>query len=475
MPTYAERFAEFAVGLTFEALPRAVVEDVKLRVQDVIGICLACARMPYAAMILRVVREMEGRPDSTVLGHGTRCPAALAAFVNGSLAHGADFDDTHPEAIVHASSVIVPAALAVGERERAGGRAVIAAAVAGYEVALRVGAAASAGFHDRGYHATPVCGVFGAAVTAGKLLELDAERVTNALGICGSQAAGTLEWLAGGAWSKRMQPGWAAQAGITAALLAREGFTGPRTIFEGTHGFYRMHVDAGRARLERLAEGLGTVWETLKLNFKPYPCGHYNVPFMDCARILRERHAIDPEAIEAIECRVPRMAVPLLLEPREEKLAPANDYAARFSMPYSLAVILVDGAAGIDAYSETRIRDPRVLALARRVTYSVDGAAPAEAFPAHLTIRLRGGRAVEHSLTHARGSRENPMSAVEHRAKFAENARRALDAEQVARIADRIAALDILDDVRHLTALCASGERGRGTGTPIVPAGGGSA
>ena len=454
MSTYAERFAEFAVGLTFEALPRAVVEDVKLRVQDVIGICLACARMPYAEMILRVVGEMGGRPDATVLGHGTRYPAPLAAFVNGSLAHGADFDDTHPEAIVHASSVIVPAALAVGERERASGCEVIAAAVAGYEVALRVGAAASAGFHERGYHATPVCGVFGAAVTAGKLLKLDAERITNALGICGSQAAGTLEWLAGGAWSKRMQPGWAAQAGITAALLAREGFTGPRTIFEGTHGFYRMHVDAGRVRLGRLGEGLGTVWETLNLNFKPYPCGHYNIPFMDCARILRERHAIDPESIEAIACRVPRVAVPLLLEPREEKIAPANDYAARFSMPYSLAVILMDGVAGIDAYSEARIRDPRVQALARKVTYTVDDAAPAEAFPAHLTIRLQGGRVVEHRVAYARGSREHPMSPEEHRAKFTDNARRALDAERVAHVADLIARLDALPDVGQLTTRC---------------------
>src|SRR5438874_1369839 len=248
--------------------------------------------------------------------------------------------------------------------------------------------AAPGEFHARGWHATAVCGAFGATLAAGRLEGLDRGRLTAALGIAGSFASGIIEHLEDGPWVKRVHPGWAAHSGVVAAGLARGGFTGPATILEGRFGFYRTFL---RSEPDRAPfDTLGKEWETLRVGFKPYPCCHYNHAYLDCALALRREHRIEPDAIEGIECRVPAGEVPIVCEPRDSKLRPRTPYDAQFSLAYSVAAALVDGRVGLDTYTKDRIRDERTLALAARVEHTVDPASRfPDGFPGWVRVRLR--------------------------------------------------------------------------------------
>jgi 2-methylcitrate dehydratase PrpD len=458
--TLSRKFAEFAAGLRYDSIPREVIEIARLRLLDTVGVCLASTGMDYARAALDTVLDQGGRPESTLYGAAPKTNAAWAAFYNGALAHGNDYDDTHPVAIMHVSGVIVPTMLALGERLRTPGPAALAAAVAGYEIGIRIGMGAPTEFHARGFHPTSVCGVFSAAVTASHLLGLDAACTAHALGIAGSQAAGSMEFLADGAWTKRMHPGWAAHAGVIAAQLAARGYTGPAAVLEGRYGLYRAYAGAQPPSAERLCANLGREWEVLNVDFKPYPCGHISHPYMDCARDLRDRHGLKAFDIAEIELRVPPAAVPILCEPLADKLRPASAYAARFSLPYAVAVILVLGRAGIDEFSEARIRDPEILALAARCRYEIDTTLPFPgAFPGWIRIRLNDGRLLESRRDTSRGSRQTPMSADELYEKFEANVNRAMPAGAARRLWDAGLAFETLASVEPFTRLLAGHEQ----------------
>lgn len=446
--------AAFGSNLGFDDLPEEVVVSARLRLLDTVGACLASVGMEYADAMLGMVGEQGESRDALLFGSSKRASAAWAACYNGALAHGNDYDDTHSVALIHISGVVVPTVLALGERHRAPGRRVLEAAVAAYETGLRIGMAAPSGFHARGFHATGVCGVFAAAIGASKLLGLNAPRMANAIGIAGSQAAGSMEFLVEGAWTKRLHPGWAAHGGIVAAQLAARGYTGPSTVLEGRYGLFNAYAGMPPPDEAKLTAGFGREWETLNIDFKPYPCGHISHPYMDCARSLRERHAFALEEIESIELRVPPAAVPILCEPYAEKIRPPNAYAARFSLPYAVAVVLKLGRAGIDEFSEERIRDAEVLALAARTRYVADASLPfPQSFPGWVKIRLRSGRELEQRMDDSRGSRKLPMSEAELYEKFSANAARTLPAERIRRIWDAGVSIDRLDDVRAFTDL----------------------
>jgi 2-methylcitrate dehydratase PrpD len=450
--TLAERLSEFATRLEFDDIPTDVVASVRLRALDILGIALASSASELAPSVLGAVQGWGGGACSVVGSRLTTSPP-LAALANGALAHGLDFDDTHAISITHASSVILPTVLALGEAGGHSGRTVVTAAVAGYEAMTRVGMAAPGEFHARGWHATAVCGTFGATVAAGRLDALDHDRLTAALGIAGSFASGVSEHLQDGSWVKRVHPGWAAHSGIVAAGLARGGFSGPATIFEGRFGLYRTFL-----RSEHDAtpfDTLGKEWETLRIGFKPYPCCHYNHAYLDCVLALRREHEIEPDSIEGIECLVPAGEVPIVCEPRENKLRPRNRYDAQFSLAYSVAAALVDGRVGLDTYAEDRIRDERTLALAARVRHTVDPASRfPDGFPGWVRVRLGDGRLLEAREPDGRGGAARPLEPEAIVAKFRNNARRALEANRVAAVEKAALSLDSLGNVQTLLAAC---------------------
>ncbi len=418
--TLARRLAEFTADLAFEAIPSEVVASAKLRCLDVLGIALASSRREIAPSLMGALAGWGARGDCTVIGARETAPPPLAILVNGALAHGLDFDDTHAASITHASAVVWPTVLALAEAAGLDGRSAVTAAVAGYEAITRIGMAAPGRFHARGFHATAVCGALAAALAAGKCDKLDAERLTSALGIAGSFASGVLEHLEDGSWVKRVHPGWAGHAGAVAAALA-----------------------------------LGREWETLRVAFKAYPCCHYNHAYLDCALDLRQAHGIEPEAIEGVECVVPEGEVPVVCEPRAAKLAPRTPYDAQFSLPYSVAAALLDGRVGLATYAPARLADPRLLALAARVTHAVDPHSRfPETFPGRVRVRLSGGRVLEAEAAEPRGGPGRPLPPEAIVEKFRDNAAGVLDDHRIAALERAALDLDALREARELTSLC---------------------
>jgi 2-methylcitrate dehydratase PrpD len=451
--TLARRLAEFAAGLDFARLPPEVVASVRLRTLDILGIALAATTGDGARAVFGMLDGWSAAGDCTVIGAKRTAAVPLAILANGTLAHSLDFDDTHAVSITHASAVVVPVTLALGEAAGADGRTVVTAAVAGYEAITRLGMAAPGGFHARGWHATAVCGPFAAALVAGRLDGLDAARLTAALGIAGSFASGVMEYLEDGSWVKRVHPGWAGQAGAAAAALARGGFTGPGSVLEGRFGFYRAFLDSEPDPAPFAT--LGTAWETPAIGYKPYPCCHLIHAYLDCALELRREHALDPAAIEAVECRVPQAEVPIVCEPRAAKLRPRSAYDAQFSLPFSVAAALLDGRVGLDTFTAERLLEPNRLALAHRVTHAIDpNSAFPQGFPGWVRLRLRDGRTLEARAPDGRGSLARPLPAAAIVEKFRDNAGRVLPAARVDEIEHATLALDALADVRTLVALC---------------------
>src|SRR5437899_1976823 len=448
----ARRYARFTLGLALDDVPAPVVDKAKQLVLDIIGSCLASSQEEFGRAVLRATESLGGLPESTLIGAAARVGASHAVLANGTLAHGLDFDDTREDAIVHTGSVAVTTALAVGEALGASGRAVLEAMVAGVEVMCRVGLAVPGRFHARHYHPTSLAGSFAAAAVTGRLHGLTEDELVHAFGICGSQAGGIIEYLADGSWTKRLHPGWAAHAGVTAALLAQAGFTGPETVFEGAHGFYQAFAGGhDETRLDDLLTSLGRRWEIEQLTFKPYPCGSIAHPYMDCALRLRERHRLAPDQIAEVRCRTASGPVERLWEPLGAKRTPPNGYAAKFSLPYLLAVILVRGRAGLAEFEDEAVRDPEVLGIASRVGYELDPTIDyPRQFVGHVAIQLRDGRRLEERQDHPRGGAELPMTGEELEAKFRGNAGLVVSGEQASRVTRSVSAVGTAASLRGL-------------------------
>ncbi|HEY7518781.1 MAG TPA: MmgE/PrpD family protein [Methylomirabilota bacterium] len=439
----ARTLARFVVRLSLDDVPPSVVTTAELLTLDTLGNALAAVPEDFGGAVLRAAERLGGPPESTLIGRGTRASAANAALANGTLAHGLDFDDTREDAIVHTGSVAIPTALAVGEAVGASGRRTLEAIIAAVEVMCRVGLAVPGRFHARHFHPTALAGGFGAIAAAGRLRGLDEGQLVSAFGIGGSQAAGIIEYLTDGTWTKRLHPGWAAHAGVVAATLAESGMLGPETVFEGAHGFYQAFAGGhDEARLTDLLRTLGETWELANLTFKPYPCGSIAHPYMDCALRLRERHRVDPARIVAIRCRTAAGPVPRLWEPLAAKHAPPNGYAAKFSLPYLIASMLVRGRAGLAEFRDDAVRDPEVLRVAGRVTYEVDPTIDyPRRFVGDVRVRLASGQELVEHQPHSRGGPEHPVTRDELEAKFRGNAGLVLDAGRVGEVIARVTAL----------------------------------
>jgi 2-methylcitrate dehydratase PrpD len=298
----------------------------------------------------------------------------------------------------------------------------------------KVGLVAPTKFHARAFHPTALCATFASAAVTGKLRGLGVNQMVNAFGICGSQSSGIIEYLADGTWTKRLHPGWSAHAGFVACLLAEQGFLGPASVFEGRHGFYQAFAGGDGLRFDKLAE-LGQLWEIPRIAFKSYPCGSISHPYIDCALRLRESHTIEPQAVDEVICRTAEGPVHRLWEPLAEKRRPTTSYGAKFSLPYSIAVALVRGKAGLEEFSDNWIRDPEILALAAKVNYQLDPTIDyPRHFSGHVQIRLSGGRVYEANQPFPRGGLESPLAAAEIEEKFRANARMVLSEEKIGRI-----------------------------------------
>ena len=413
----AETLARLIVSSAPEADPLAL--DVARRlVLDIAGLCVAARHEAYVKAALASI-DPPGR--CTVIGCTERLGVEGAAFVNGTAAHGEDFDDTYEGGPVHAGAVIVPAMLAAAERHGASGHDLLRGIAIGVETMCRLCAVAPMKVHQAGFHPTAIFGVMGAVAGVGAMLHLPERVLVNAFGIAGSLAGGIIEYLAEGAWTKRLHPGWAAQSGYRAVRLASAGFEGPRTVFEGKHGFFHGYANTRDGDFSAMLDGFGERWLWTGIAFKPYACGTMAHPFIDCAREFRRR-GIAPAQIERIECETAAGIVHRLWEPVAVKRAPQNGYAAKFSIPYAIAVALLKDNAGLGEYSDAQVKDPALLALAAKVAYIVDPANPyPQQFIGHLKVTLADGTVHEHRQAFFKGGAEHPMSDADLQHKFFAN------------------------------------------------------
>ena len=411
--TLSQQLARFAAAVRFEELPPEAVEMAKKCLLDWMGSVLAGSTQPPAAMARRFVESLGGRPDAAVFGTSLRTGVAQAAFANGLASHIVEMDDLHRRSTLHPAAPVISAALAAAEREGASGRRLVEAMVVGYDVATRIAEAVNPS-HYRFWHNTATCGTFGAAAAVAKVLGLGEEAFAHALGSAGSQAAGLWEFMRDGAMTKHLHTGQAALNGVTAAYLAREGFTGARAILEGDKGFFRAMAE--RADPSRVTEGLGRQFKILENSFKMFPCCGHTHSAIAAALKLRGRHGFDPPEVERIDVRTYRAALDIA-----GHAAPRTPYEAKFSLTYTVAAALARGRVGLDEFEASALQDPAVEAVRQRTQVAVDPAhdrAYPQRWAATVEVQLRDGRRLAATVDRVPGEDGNGLSFEELERKF---------------------------------------------------------
>jgi 2-methylcitrate dehydratase PrpD len=453
-PAEAEWIARFVTGLTLEDIPADVLQLAKEHLLDVLGIALASTRFDFGSVVLDAAHALGQGTEATAIGSGAKLPAPSAALVNGVLAHGLDFDDTHIGAIYHASAQAMAASFAAGEANRASGREVLIAFVSALEIGCRLATVGAGQFHDRSFHPTALCGTFASAVAAGRLAKLDEGALTSALGLCGSMAAGIL--VAEKSWLKRLHPGWAAHSGLAAAALGKAGFKGPAAVFESARGFYAAHIESTPEGDDAPSFELGQHWQALGIALKPYPCCHFIHSFVDAALELRGQFEL--EDIKRIDCPLSGPLHKIVAEPRERCIYPADPYAALFSVQYVVAVALARGRVDLATFHDEPLDAADVRALAEK-TYCTDD--PHSDFPQHfpgeVIVTLKDGRVFGCRKATSLGTPDVPLSRAALVSKFLANATRAISRDAAMELIAHIDAIEHADTLDGIIALCTAG------------------
>ena len=465
-PTLAEQLSAFARDQRCDTLPDDVRKAVRDRVLDTVGLCLASTGVPAAAAVLDYARHLGGRPEATAIGCMELLPAANAALVNGVLAHGLDFDDTHLPSILHPSASVVPAALATAEAQGASGEDLVAAVAVGLEACVRLGMAGydkttnNSVYFEHGQHATSICGAIGSAIASAKLLGADDGQVLSAIGVSASMASGIIEANRTGGTVKQVHCGWAAHAGVTAANLAMRGVTGPPTVLEGRFGFFEAFL-RDRIDLAAVTTGLGSSWGMLDINVKPYPANYFTHTGIDAAIAVRAR-GVKPHDIAAVRLGVARPTVRTIGDPIESKRRPATGYQGRFSGPYAIAAALFGGSGlglGLDDFTDELVHDPQRQALMDRIEVFADTRCdqgyPYD-LPASLEVTLTDGSVLAEWVPFNRGGPRRPLGPDDLIAKFRSTASMSLPEEKVDELLRVVVSLDSVGDVKVIGRLIGS-------------------
>jgi 2-methylcitrate dehydratase PrpD len=436
----ARMLAEMAATTRLDEIPEAVRERARLHILDALGLGLASNAHDYSDRTAAGVAAMGGTGDCSVIGRAERLSPRDAALLNAVLVHGLDFDDTHLASIIHPTCTALPAAMALGESTGATGAEMLAAFIAGAETGIRIGLAVDGGFHHVGYHASGVVSHFASAVTAGRLLGLDAHAITMAQGITGSTASGIQVFLEEGAWTKRFHPGWGAVAGITAACLAQAGFKGPTRPYEGKFGLFATHLHE-EAKLPALTDGLGETWHFGETALKPYPVCHFIHGCADAAIDLHNE--IGAAEIASVDAYLAQPTLHIIAEPAEAKERPTTDYEAKFSAQFVVAYCLLHGRFGLPDLLPEALADEAALSLAQRVTCHED---PDTAFPEYfsggVTVTLADGRELSRHVRVNSGAGERAMDEAAVSEKFFASASLTTGRDQAERIRDVVLDLE---------------------------------
>jgi len=416
-----KELAKFCIELKFDKLSPEVVDRVKYFALDFVGVAAKGSLVDSTKAMYQFIKGLSPtNRGGVIIGTKIRASHLYAALANGTSSHSLELDDVNNEASLHPGVAIFPAAFAVSEMGAKSGKRFIEGVGLGYEVMIRLGKALGPKEHySRGFHPTGTCGTFGATATAAKILGLNEAQLVNAFGIAGSQAAGSMEFLAQGAWTKRMHPGWAAHNGIIASLLAKKGFKGPSTIIEGRDGFlhaYSLNADGGK-----VLDGMGSSFEIMKTSIKPHACCRYKQPPIDgILKIVRENQ-LKPEDVDRVTLGILKAGFPIIVTPEELKYNPQSIVDAQFSMPFGAAVAILYGGASLSQYREKVIQSPEVKEMMKKVhcveNPELDKVYPKQ-WPATVEIKTKDGRTFSTRIDYPKGDPENPLSWDELVEKF---------------------------------------------------------
>jgi len=440
--------AEFAARLKYDQIPAPALEEAKKAVRDCLGVALAGSKEEDAKICAEIARHESAREESTVYGQRFRTSAIHAAFANGTAAHAMDFD--HSFTLTgQPTAPIIPATFALGETLGASGRQILEAYVAGFETTAKLVFSLREASQD-GWHAPSTLGIFGASVACAKLMGLNPAEIQMALGIAASMASGVVANF--GTMTKPLHVGLSARNGVTAAKLARSGFTANARAIDAGVGFYENFyygspVDA------RPIEELGKTFalETDGIRIKAYPCGGLTHPTIDATFELCAKHGISADMIDSVDAAVTKHTYS-----RIAFKVPQTGIQGKFCMPYLLARAIIDKKIGLDIFTDEAVRDPNILKLAERIEMRLDPNLKASSpggRPCRVTMRLKNGQTYSCEKEHAKGSPEVPMTPDELRGKFTDCARLTLDRDAAERAREYIESLETLSDIRPLCQL----------------------
>ena len=412
------RLAGHVAALRFESLPPSAMRAFKRALVDFVTCAVSGSAMPVSRALLSYYGDSDTTRTATVIGNGTRLSAPNAALVNGANTHGLDFDDGHTHGSAHPAGAIFPAVLAAAEQHGADARSVIVAAVIGYDVMLRIAAAMHPATARRGFHNTALAGVFGAAAAVSSLLRLDATQTCHALGLAGSFAGGTREYLDEGAEVKRIHPGKAARDGLLCAEFARRGITGPARILEGRYGFFQTHA-GGDVKWTRLFDGLTQRFEIEQVYFKPYPCCRHYHAVIDGLLELRQAHGFRAPDVAHVDIGLYAVG------------ATGHDHKhcdtlldAQMSAPCAAALAIVDGQVTATQFLPESLQRKEVQALLQKIDTRIDQECE-RLYPATRSgvvgVTLEGGAKLGKRVLEPKGEAANPMSDADLERKFMGN------------------------------------------------------
>ena len=447
--TSTETMADFIVGTVPGDIPQDVVRHARLCLLDTVGCGLYGSTLPQASIVRDMLVANGGMGDAVVWGNSDRLSTPDAALANGTAVHAFELDDLHPRSIVHPGSVVTTAAIAAAAlRPQTTGLELLTAVIAGYEVAARVGSTMGAAHLLAGWHPTGTHGTLGAAAAAGKILGLDAKQMSDALGTAGSQSAGLMA-AQYESMVKRFHAGRAAQSGVYSALLAQRGYVGIRDLFEAEYGGY-LSTFSPRSDPSFLTDALGSRWETLNVGFKPYSTNGSCHPAIDCLREMWSEKHVRADDVERVDISVSTATVKHVGWP----YVPDTVTTAQMNLPYITAVVLTDGEAFVDQFTDGRIHDPKLVEFAQKVHVvanpEIDALGDTARHRTRLKVTLENGDVLEAKRDHAHGSARDPMTIEEVRHKYRRLAATVLNHEDVAELESGI---DSLDTVPNLFTL----------------------
>jgi 2-methylcitrate dehydratase PrpD len=446
-----QELARYCSALKYNQLPGEVIDRVKYFFLDFIGVACRGSQEDSSRSMYRFVKETgRGPKKGVIVGTKERAPYLYAALANGTSSHAVEMDDVSNEASLHPGVVVFPASLATSEMVGSNGKSVIEAVVLGYEVMIRLGRALGPeNSYKRGFHPTGTCGTFGSSMAASKLIGLKEEGMVNAMGIAGSQAAGSMEYLAQGSWTKRFHAGWAALSGMMAAQLSQKGFRGPTSIIEGRDGF--LHAYSNGSDASKVLEGIGVSFEILRTSVKPHACCRYMQPPIDAVLKIVKENNLQPDRVEKVKLGLLRAGAYLIADPIESKYSPQSIVDAQFSMPFGATVALLYRKAGLEEFSLAKIRSEEVRRVMKLVECVVDPELD-RTFPkqwcATAEILTKDGKTYSTKVEYCKGDPENPLSWEEVIEKFHDLSHRLFTKQRRQKIVDQVRHLEKIKDLR---------------------------